>query len=272
MTDLPDSSPDPIPDPDISWRRFVPLLLVIGSGLTLVGFIEGIADIPLPARPRPTVRHEPQAGAAAPARSYRELSTKPLSPNADWRSALNALKFDRPNLFDPVIRTAALKQAAIADRAQTRAYEGAPPVIPHPVEQKAATSCLACHGAGIKVGDRVAVKISHAHFTACTQCHVESQGSSPVIDEPGAANSFVGLQRSGPGARAFVGSPPTIPHTTWLREDCRSCHGVIARPGLRTTHPWLGNCLQCHAPSAELDHVPFGLSEVGSLFSNLPGQ
>jgi hypothetical protein len=43
MTDLPDSRSDPIPDPDISWRRFVPLLLVIGSGLTLVGLL-GIAD------------------------------------------------------------------------------------------------------------------------------------------------------------------------------------------------------------------------------------
>ena len=266
MTDLPDSSPDPIPDPDISWRRFVPLLLVIGSGLTLVGFIVGIADTRLPARTNPPVRRDLQVDAAAPARSYRELFAKPLSPNAEWRSALNKLKFDRPDLFAPVVRTVALNQAAIADRARTRAYEGAPPVIPHPVEQQAAASCLACHGTGMKVGERIAVKISHAHFTSCTQCHVEAHGSPPVADEPAAANGFVGLERSGPGVRAFFGSPPTIPHTTWLREDCRSCHGVIARPGLRTTHPWLANCLQCHAPSAELDRVPFRVAEAGAMF------
>ena len=76
-----------------------------------------------------------------------------------------------------------------------------------------------------------------------------------------AANTFVGWQRSGPGTRALAGSPPTIPHTTWLREDCESCHGLIARPGLRTTHPWLTNCVQCHAMSAELDRVPFKMPE-----------
>jgi cytochrome c-type protein NapB len=46
-----------------------------------------------------------------------------------------------------------------------------------------------------------------------------------------------------------------VPHTTWMRNDCLSCHGRTASPGLETTHAWRKNCLQCHAPSAELDQT-----------------
>jgi cytochrome c-type protein NapB len=100
------------------------------------------------------------------------------------------------------------------------------------------------------VGDRVASKMSHALMTNCTQCHVE-QAAVP------AQTGFVGVYRAGPGERASPGAPPTIPHHTWLRADCSSCHGLVTRPGTRTTHPWLTNCTQCHAPSAALDQVGF---------------
>ena len=143
-----------------------------------------------------------------------------------------------------------MKLGTLADRAKNRAFDGAPPTIPHPVETQSVASCLACHGEGLKVGDRVASKISHAHLTNCTQCHVE-QSRVPV------ENTFVGVYRAGPGTRASPGAPPTIPHHTWMRENCASCHGLLTRPGTRTTHPWLTNCVQCHAPSAARDQVHF---------------
>lgn len=253
---------DPSPAP-ASWRRYVPLLIVVVGAFTLVGFLQGIADVRPPARTRFAPRAVSSGETAVrPARSYRELAAAPLSINADWHSSLETLKFAKPGLFDRVVRTPEMKSAALTDRAANRAYDGAPPVVPHPVEQQSAANCLACHREGIQVGDRIATKISHAPFSGCTQCHVELRNSSPVPDEQLTTNSFAGLQRSGASTRALIGAPPVMPHTTWLREDCLSCHGLVARAGLRTTHPWLSNCLQCHAPSSELDRVPFAISKA----------
>lgn len=237
---MPHSADDLLPTP---LRRFVPLLAVIGLSVGVVGFVSGIRE------PDPTPRREPPpapTGAAPAAVNYAELPSARIRPNAGWAQSVAQLKFDRPGIFDPVVRTEDMKLAALADRARNRAYDGAPPTIPHPVEAQSAASCLACHGDGLKVGDRVASRISHATLSNCTQCHVE-QSSVPV------ENSFVGVYRAGPGERANPGAPPTIPHHTWMRESCASCHGLVTRPGLRTTHPWLTNCTQCHAPSAGLD-------------------
>lgn len=256
-----DSGP---PDPT-TWQRFIPLLVVVVGALTLVGFIAGIADVRPPERQSVVRQHvASKASTTRPARSYRELSVAQLSENADWHPSLATLKFTKPGLLEPVKRTPEMKAAALADRMSTRAYDGAPPVIPHPVEQQSAANCLACHRDGIQIGDRVATRISHPHFSGCTQCHVESRHSSPTTDEPLTTNSFAGIQRSGAGTRALIGLPPVIPHTTWLREDCLSCHGLVARAGLRTTHPWLSNCIQCHAASSDLDQVPFAMSEQPS--------
>lgn len=248
-----------------SWQRYTPLLIVVVAAFTLVGFIQGIADVRPPVRQRFTARTSSSDETTAPAaRSYRELAAAPLSVNAAWHSSLETLKFERPGPFDRVVRTPEMKALALADRTANRAYDGAPPLVPHPLDQQSAANCLACHRDGIRVGDRVATKISHAHFSGCTQCHVEARHSSPVSEEPFAGNSFSGMSRSGPGLRALIGAPPVIPHTTWLREDCSSCHGLVARAGLRTTHPWLSHCTQCHAPSSELDRIPFTTSTSGA--------
>jgi cytochrome c-type protein NapB len=229
-------------------RRFVPLLAVIGISLAVVGFFTGTRE-PAPSE-RPAPPAVTAAGPVPPAVVYKDLPTANLRPNANWQQSLGQLRYDRPGVFDPVVRTEEMKLAALADRARNRAFDGAPPTIPHPVEAQSAASCLACHGEGLKVGDRIASRISHAHLTNCTQCHVEQ---SPVPVE----NTFVGVYRAGPGERAGPGAPPTIPHHTWMRENCTSCHGLVTRPGTRTTHPWLTNCTQCHAPSAALDQVNF---------------
>lgn len=230
-------------------RRFIPLLAVVAVSLAVVGYVLGIRE---PVRRPPLAAQEPaHPGDGVPhAVTYSELATHPIGPNAHRNRSLADLKFDRPGVFEPVPRSEELKQLALADRAKNRAYDGAPPSIPHPVSTSSANGCLACHGQGIKVGDRVASKMSHPLMTNCTQCHVEQ---SPVAADTG----FVGLSRSGPGERANPGAPPTIPHHTWMRQDCSSCHGLVTRPGTRTTHPWLTNCTQCHAPSAALDQYDF---------------
>lgn len=237
-------------------RRHATLWLVVGLGLALFGFLRGIQAPPpmLPASTEVKATESNVAGAV----NYSELPTARIRPNADWSSNLATLKSDRPGPFDPVVRTEEMKLTALADRARNRAYDGAPPTIPHGSKGMATAACLACHGDGIRVGDRIATKLSHPPFTNCTQCHVDAAPPElqPFADTPG-ESAFVGAYRAGPGSRAGPGAPPTIPHTTWMRSDCTSCHGLVTRPGLRTTHPWLRNCTQCHAPSAALDQVDF---------------
>lgn len=232
-------------------RRHATLLAALAVAVALVGFLSGIAE---PGAPhRPPAHHAKPPGKAPAAVTYSELPAATLQPNSNWTVDLTQLKFERPGLFDPVTRTDDMKLAAVNDRSHNRGYDGAPPTIPHPVEARSAKACLACHGEGIKVGDRVASRMSHTLMTNCTQCHVEQ---SPVAGP--ANNMFRGVNRAGPGPRANPGAPPGVPHSTFMREQCLSCHGLITRPGTRTTHPWLSNCLQCHAPSAVLDQAPVG--------------
>jgi cytochrome c-type protein NapB len=235
-------------------RRFIPLLAVIGISLGVVGFLTGIRERPAAPRENPPAV---VSGPVPAAVNYSELPGASLRPNANWNQSLAEMKFDRPGIFDPVVRTEEMKLAALADRAKNRAYDGAPPTIPHPVEALSAASCLACHGEGLRVGDRVASRISHAHLTNCTQCHAESSRSDLPFAGEIPETGFVGVYRAGPGERASPGAPPTIPHHTLMREHCASCHGLVTRAGTRTTHPWLTNCTQCHAPSAVLDQVNF---------------
>lgn len=231
-----------------SWQRFTPVLAAVVIGLALFGFLSGIREPKQPAR---AVAAEQVAGPAPASVAYPAFPHAGLRANDHWKQSLQQLQYARPGMFEPVVRTEEMRQVALADRSRNRAYDGAPPTIPHPVEARSARACLACHGAGLKVGERIASKMSHPLMTNCTQCHVEQ---TPT-DSP--ENGFVGVYRAGPGQRAGPGAPPTIPHSTWLRQDCTSCHGLVTRAGTRTTHPWLTNCTQCHAPSAALDQVDF---------------
>lgn len=237
-------------------RRFVPLLAMIVVSLGVVGFLVGIREpgtTPTPVSlPEESHRDVPLAP------TYSELTSLRQQNVREQQSLLGDLRFEKPGIFDVVTRTEQMKLNAVADRSRNRAYEGAPPTIPHPVEARSAASCLACHAEGIKVGDRVASRVSHAHLTNCTQCHVEQAPAVMAFEARNSPeNHFVGVYRSGPGNRASPGAPPVIPHVTWMRENCMSCHGLVTRAGIRTTHPWLTSCTQCHAPSAALDQVDF---------------
>lgn len=232
-------------------RRFIPIIGAVIVGLALFGYLVGMREL----APVERVASEPLVpqGNIPAAVAYAELPTARLKPNVLDEQTIKDLRFDQPGIFDPVARTEEMKLASLADRARNRAYDGAPPTAPHPVDHLSVAACLACHGDGIKVGDRVASRMSHALLSNCTQCHVSQISEQPAKEQDESLAVFLGIRRAGPGERASPGAPPTIPHHTWMRENCSSCHGTLTRSGTRTTHPWLTNCTQCHAASVDRD-------------------
>ena len=184
---------------------------------------------------------------------YSELPAAMSHRNAKYQTSLVDLKRDFDSLAVVTV-TPEQKQFALAIRDQNRAFNGAPPTIPHAIEQMSAESCLACHGEGFKSETLRISKMSHQFLASCTQCHVENSPkhmTASLFRE----NTFVGLPAPSGGPRAFAGAPPMIPHSTWMRVNCLSCHGFASEQGIRTTHPWRQNCQQCHAPSSQLDQV-----------------
>jgi cytochrome c-type protein NapB len=192
-------------------------------------------------------------------------STRNGPVEANDRAAMNLawrLNNPAPNL----VPEARANPAAVPDklaarvrtmeqRASLRAYEGAPPVIPHAIAHLNVQTCRACHAQGLRAGDKVARMASHTYMPNCTQCHVEA--AAPMLgNDGGPANSFVGLRSSGyGGTRAWAGAPPVMPHTTFMRTNCVSCHGEHGYDGWRPDHLSRTNCVQCHAPAAEFDQL-----------------
>jgi len=133
-----------------------------------------------------------------------------------------------------------------------RAYPGAPPYIPHAVEEKmgiGGKACLQCHENGGFVAKFTAYApvTPHPELISCKQCHVENNSSA----------TFKGTEwlKIAPPAihqKALVSSPPVIPHGLQLRENCLACHAGPAAPQeIRVTHPLRVNCRQCHVPAVE---------------------
>ena len=101
-------------------------------------------------------------------------------------------------------------------RAATRAFYGAPPVIPHALDSQEVRDCLRCHRQVTRLEDgRVAMQTPHAELSSCLQCHVSQLPSStrPV------ASTWVGLEEPQRGQRWFWTSPPTVPHRRFMREQ-----------------------------------------------------
>ena len=135
-------------------------------------------------------------------------------------------------------------------RRARRAYEGAPPVVPHPVdpEVERTQDCAPCHEfGGFNPPLRTyAPRSPHPERSGCLQCH-----AIPVTGETFVRTewSYTEWPEYGEGGALFT-SPPTIPHTLQMREHCLACHGgVAASPDIRTEHPERFNCRQCHVPA-----------------------
>lgn len=195
---------------------------------------------------------------------YLDQDWSAHGPNGIWRNSL--LDFQQkpaelPGAAQPM--PPEVKMAALSARAARRAFDGAPPTVPHPIAQDSSVACIACHGQGLQVKDRFASKMSHPTYGgSCTQCHVSTRGSFTAADAalfsaPLTENSFQGREAPPNVPRAWPGAPPVIPHRTLMRSDCMSCHGPNGLFALRTPHPERQNCTQCHVPAAANDQRQF---------------
>ncbi len=163
--------------------------------------------------------------------------------------ALAAIACGAADRVDVPDRPGATKTAA-AVRAERRAYNGAPPVIAH---KDFDSECTECHDrAGLEVADvgfappsPHEVTLGMSATSRCAQCHVFA-----LTDTRFVANSFAGLRQDlRRGARLNPLAPPTVPHKSFMRENCVACHsGPAAREELRTDHPERARCRQCHVP------------------------
>ncbi len=193
----------------------------------------------------------------AAARSYEELGETPWFRRGDSAAAAARLGSTQGRVF---VGTAA---DVIAARSLRRAFDGAPPVVPHGVADHRASSCLTCHAEGMAFpgGDR-APPICHDVLASCGQCHVSGASSVPGVDVAAAERRFGGSDfvplRAVRGVRATSGAPPMIPHATRMRERCLSCHGATGDSPIVTQHPARAQCRQCHGGSASLDQHAFG--------------
>ncbi|MFV0529947.1 MAG: nitrate reductase cytochrome c-type subunit [Flavobacteriales bacterium] len=129
----------------------------------------------------------------------------------------------------------------------TRAFEGAPPYIPHTVESDLSMGgkdCLQCHENGGYVAEfkNFAPRTPHPNYLNCRQCHVPEKTEQLFV-----SNDFEPVKVK-LNNNALVASPPTIPHGLELRGNCLACHAGPATPKeLSFDHPERANCLQCHA-------------------------
>ena len=137
-----------------------------------------------------------------------------------------------------------------------RAYHGAPPYIPHPVEDEMSIggrTCLQCHqdGGYVQKFEAFAPVTPHPEKINCRQCHSNTQTEDLFKN-----TEWDEIKAKPPGMnnQALPGSPPPMPHGVFLRESCLSCHtGPAAPKEIRIDHPERVNCRQCHATNANTD-------------------
>lgn len=141
-------------------------------------------------------------------------------------------------------------QRVLENYYDNRAYHGAPPTIPHPIDDErtfGGKTCLQCHENGGFVSKFKAYTpvTPHPELVNCRQCHVPEYTPKPFKPTTGGEFSTpeVGINN------ALLTSPPVIPHQIQLRENCLACHaGPSAPKEIRVTHPERVNCRQCHVP------------------------
>lgn len=145
-------------------------------------------------------------------------------------------------------------QRSIETYYNNRAFHGAPPSIPHEVEGErnmGAASCLKCHenGGFAEKFDAYAPVTPHPDYVNCRQCHVKQNTDDFFVG----SNFEKGTIPSVGVNKALESSPPFIPHTLQLRENCLACHaGPSAPKEIRVSHPERVNCRQCHVSQNQL--------------------
>lgn len=244
-------------------RRSTRLILVGVVALAAIGYVVGLrAGVPdgPPGLGGAGARSAAAPdGAGLPAPSYDAVGEGLLRANEGLETWAGMTKALRARAGDP-ITDMATRSASLATRAERRAFNGAPPVIPHAAYVQDDRSCLACHGQDLQIGARTAKALPHPYLTNCTQCHAPA--APPFLEGKGgvlAENRWIGVAAPTQGVRAGPGLPPAVPHTLQMRDNCLACHGTHGWPGMQTTHPERRNCLQCHAPTEDGAHPGRGL-------------
>jgi nitrate reductase (cytochrome), electron transfer subunit len=231
---------------------------VAAASVALIAFLMGTSDDAAPEPPLAPAALSAPSGDAPQAPTYTALRDAPFATGEGWTADTRSLR--GPGVLDEVDLAGTSRAEAVGDRSENRAFDGAPPTIPHPVGQDGPDSCLACHDDGLRLRGAVASPMSHDTLTNCTQCHVPALAPAPGAalppDATFAANVFVGMASPERGPRAAVVSPPQVPHRTAMRERCTSCHGPNGRDAMKSTHPDRQSCSQCHASPAALDLRP----------------
>jgi cytochrome c-type protein NapB len=255
----------PNPSSSGSGRKLAVVAGLVALTLGLSGFFMGLRQTDraaLDAREGRAIAKSPESAVpemiVPEAPRYVDLPAGRLRPNKDWTVHLATLRPTDPEAqFIPATLAPETLAQLRAVRTSRRQYDGAPPVAPHPTDQLTPAACLECHGKPTTITGRAVPQVSHPRYTNCIQCHVSGAGPASWWQTRNVAlsdgNSFSGKAQSGQGTRAYTGAPPTIPHTTWMRDNCMSCHGPGGTAALRTSHPNRQSCTQCHGVNAVLD-------------------
>lgn len=246
------------------------MIVVIVLTISISGFFMGMRQTvsevqrPLSSYPDARISEEKPANTlnAFPAVNYADMKEGAFSPNTEWRSSLANLNTHKSS--SEIINLIKTENELRDLRMERRAYDGAPPVVPHPVDQHTAASCLQCHAQATVIGDVVAPAISHPAYTSCTQCHVSREGLgsrwNTAAFDLHTGNQFSGYHQPTSGERAYPDSPPTIPHAVHMRQNCISCHGPQGTSPIRTSHPERESCMQCHVPGNRVEKANFSES------------
>lgn len=147
-------------------------------------------------------------------------------------------------------------QRSLSTYYNNRAFYGAPPTIPHAVNagdrSMGADNCLKCHENGGFVAQFNAYTpiTPHPEMINCRQCHVPQKTQSLFK-----GTNFKKNKAPGIGNNALITSPPIVPHSIQMRENCLSCHaGPGAPKEIRVSHPERVNCRQCHVLNDKKTH------------------
>ncbi len=229
-------------------RRLFGVGLAMVLGVAVTGYFAGTRQNSWSPMAAPEGQPRAAAGEVLPGETYLERRARRHGPSSKVTSVLDRFRRAGPKIGDPVEVSREGQEQAVAKRGEARGFDGAPPVVPHPIDEQSAHSCITCHREGLWIEGRRAPVMSHRFLDNCTACHVPSAPRHFGQERP-MENFFVGLASTGPGERAWEDAPPTIPHSVYMRETCAGCHGLNGMPGLRTSHPELGSCIQCHAPA-----------------------
>lgn len=147
-----------------------------------------------------------------------------------------------------VVMVSQAQSRTMQDFESIRSYDGAPPVIPHEInESTERINCLSCHQYGglAPLLKKSAPRSPHPEYSQCLQCHVPQKTKNTF---KGMVNEFVRFtNKPVVSPKTLPSAPPVIPHGPQYRTQCQTCHvGSGAVSGLKSNHPERQNCLQCH--------------------------